>query len=76
MQFWDWTSGYPYQHVQSRVQPGSLEAEAGIFASTFDKSGARLITCEADKSIKIWAEDESATPETHPIDLLWKPPRK
>jgi pleiotropic regulator 1 len=42
------------------VQPGSLDAEAGIFASTFDQTGSRLITCEADKTIKIWKEDEEA----------------
>lgn len=30
---------------------------------------SRLITGEADKSIKIYKEDESATPETHPIDI-------
>ena len=29
----------------------------------------RLITGEADKSIKIWAEDENATEESHPIDM-------
>ena len=39
----------------------------GIFYSTFDKTGSRLLTCEADKTIKIWKEDETATPETHPI---------
>jgi pre-mRNA-splicing factor prp46 len=30
-----------------------LDSEAGIFASTFDLTGTRLITCEADKSIKV-----------------------
>jgi hypothetical protein len=40
----------------SQVQPGSLDAEAGIFTSTFDMSGSRLITGEADKTIKIWRE--------------------
>jgi pleiotropic regulator 1 len=30
---------------------------------------SRLITCEADKTIKIWAEDSMATQETHPIDM-------
>jgi pleiotropic regulator 1 len=28
-----------------------------------------LITCEADKSIKVWREDSDATPETHPVDM-------
>lgn len=52
---------------------GSLDSEAGIFASTFDLTGTRLITCEADKSIKVWREDEEATPESHPIDMeKWK----
>lgn len=32
----------------------------GIYAMTFDHSGSRLITCEADKTIKIYKEDETA----------------
>ncbi|KAF0452760.1 WD40 repeat-like protein [Gigaspora margarita] len=71
MAFWDWKSGYKFQSMETTVQPGSLESEAGIFACTFDRTGLRLITCEADKTIKIWKEDPNATPETHPID--WKP---
>jgi pleiotropic regulator 1 len=54
--------------------PGSIVAEnsivwreAGIFDIKFDRSGLRMITAECDKSIKIWKEDETATPETHPI---------
>ncbi|KAH9252717.1 hypothetical protein BASA81_009320 [Batrachochytrium salamandrivorans] len=72
MYFWDWKSGYNFQIAQSPVQPGSLDSEAGIFCSIFDRSGSRLITGEADKTIKIWKEDEQATPETHPI-RDWKP---
>ncbi|RUO96214.1 pre-mRNA-splicing factor prp46 [Jimgerdemannia flammicorona] len=71
MAFWDWKSGYKFQSVDTLVQPGSLESEAGIFASIFDQTGTRFITCEADKTIKIWREDDNATEETHPID--WKP---
>lgn len=56
MHFWDWKSGYNFQTTTTQVQPGSLESEAGIFCSTFDRSGTRLITGEADKSIKIWCE--------------------
>ncbi|KAJ3256078.1 hypothetical protein HK103_005761 [Boothiomyces macroporosus] len=67
MYFWDWKTGYNFQTNQAIAQPGSLENEAGIFASTFDKSGSRLLTCEADKTIKVWKEDENATMETHPI---------
>eukprot|EP00002_Diphylleia_rotans_P037820 TRINITY_DN849_c0_g8_i1.p1 TRINITY_DN849_c0_g8~~TRINITY_DN849_c0_g8_i1.p1 ORF type:complete len:516 (+),score=77.36 TRINITY_DN849_c0_g8_i1:74-1621(+) len=71
MAFWDWRSGYKYQDTQTTPQPGSLDSEAGIFCSTFDRSGSRLITGEGDKSIKIWKEDTTATPESHPIK--WKP---
>ena len=42
---------------------------AGFFASTFDRTGTRLITGEADKTIKIWKEDETATPESHPVNF-------
>lgn len=36
---------------------------------TFDRSGLRLITADCDKTIKIYKEDENATPESHPIDF-------
>jgi pleiotropic regulator 1 len=68
LHFWDYESGYCFQKTETIVQPGSLDAEAGIFASAFDLSGSRLITCEADKSLKIWKESSEATEETHPID--------
>lgn len=48
--FFDWKTGYKYQSLDSIAQPGSLDAEAGIMCSTFDKTGLRLITGEADKS--------------------------
>ena len=60
MHFWDWKTGYNFQHSQASVQPGSLDSEAGIFAMTFDLSSSRLITCEADKTIKIYKEDDTA----------------
>jgi pleiotropic regulator 1 len=53
IKFWDYKTGYNFQTVQTIVQPGSLEAEAGIFASAFDHSGSRWLTCEADKTIKV-----------------------
>jgi len=71
MNFWDWKTGYNFQRFQAPVQPGSLDSEAGIFAMTYDQSGSRLITCEADKTIKVYKEDDSATEESHPIN--WKP---
>ncbi len=33
----------------------------------FDKTGSRMFTVEADKTIKMYAEDPNATPETHPV---------
>lgn len=69
--FWDWKTGYNFQRMQAAVQPGSIDSEAGIFAMTFDLSNTRLITAEADKTIKIYKEDESATEETHPLN--WRP---
>lgn len=67
LHFWDWPSGYKYQTLQSKVQPGSLESENGIFCCAFDRSETRLITGECDKTIKVWTIDEEATEETHPI---------
>lgn len=60
MHFWDWKTGYNFQRLQATAQPGSLDSEAGIFAMTFDQSSSRLITCEADKTIKIYREDDQA----------------
>lgn len=68
---WDWRSGYEFQRTTAPVQADSIQCEAGILEMTFDQSGCRLITGEADKMIKIWKEDESASEETHPIN--WKP---
>ncbi|KAJ8335642.1 hypothetical protein SKAU_G00389840 [Synaphobranchus kaupii] len=53
------------------VQPGSLDSESGIFACMFDHSESRLITAEADKTIKVYREDDTATEESHPVN--WKP---
>ena len=74
MTFWDYKSGHAFQRVDTTdlVQPGSMQNEAGVFCSTFDRSGTRLITGEADKTIKIWKQDETATEATHPIEG-WKP---
>jgi len=49
---------------QAPVQPGSMDSESGIFAMAFDQSGSRLITTEADKTIKIYREDETAVRKT------------
>ena len=71
MCFWDWKTGFLRQRMESLAQPGSLDAEAGIMSSTFDQTGLRLITGEADKTIKLWKPDENATEETHPLN--WTP---
>ncbi|XP_013686814.1 protein pleiotropic regulatory locus 1 isoform X2 [Brassica napus] len=72
--FWDWKSGHSFQQAETIVQPGSLESEAGIYAACYDQTGSRLVTCEADKTIKMWKEDENATPETHPLNF--RPPKE
>lgn len=71
--FWDWTSGNNFQAAQSVLQPGSLDSEANICACAFDATGTRLLTAEGDKTIKFWRQDESATPETYPVNF--RPPR-
>ncbi|XP_048220158.1 pleiotropic regulator 1-like [Perognathus longimembris pacificus] len=71
MHLWDWRSGYNFQRIHAAVQPGSLDSESGIFACAFDQSESRLLTAEADKTIKVYREDETATEETHPVN--WKP---
>jgi len=71
MYFWDWNTGFNFQRLQTAAQSGSIESENGIFAMRFDMSGTRLITVEADKTIKMYKENEEANEETHP--LQWKP---
>lgn len=67
LNFWDYKSGYNFQQIESKEQSGSLSAEAGIFAIKFDHSSTRMITAECDKTIKMWKEDDTATPESFPI---------
>lgn len=71
LHFWDWRTGYNFQRLQAAVQPGSMDSEAGIFSMTFDNSGSRLITTEADKTIKIYKEDDEASEEAYPTS--WRP---
>ena len=69
MNFWDYTTGHCFQKTETMAQPGSLDAENGIFAAEFDLTGTRLITGEADKTIKIWKQNDEASELTHPIDM-------
>ncbi|ODV81489.1 Pre-mRNA-splicing factor PRP46 [Suhomyces tanzawaensis NRRL Y-17324] len=52
MEFYDYISGELIQEEISSPLAGSNESP--IYASTFDLSGLRLISCEGDKSVKIW----------------------
>ena len=73
LHLWDYKTGYNFQTLETIAQPGSLESERAIYACAFDQSGSRLITGEADKTIKMWKEDPAATQESHPVS--WDPPR-
>ncbi|PWZ01691.1 WD40 repeat-like protein [Testicularia cyperi] len=56
LKFFDYATGVPFQSAEDVPQPGSLDAEAGVFCSTFDQTGTRLITGGADKTIKVYKE--------------------
>lgn len=56
LELFDWYSGHCFQILRTPPQPGSLVSESGIFGVTFDQSGSRLLTCEADKTIKVYGE--------------------
>ncbi|KAF4565425.1 pre-mRNA-splicing factor prp46 [Pleurotus pulmonarius] len=56
LSLWDYNTGIAFQNMEDVPQPGSLEAEAGVFCSTFDVTGTRLITGGADKTIKVYSE--------------------
>ncbi|SBT58367.1 pre-mRNA-splicing factor PRP46, putative [Plasmodium ovale wallikeri] len=71
LHFYDWSSGYKYDTLSNKVVPGTVECENSTLAMAFDKSESRLITTHGDKSIKIWKENEDATPENFPIK--WNP---
>jgi pleiotropic regulator 1 len=64
LRWWDYKSGHCFQQHQTQPQPGSLDAESGIFAMTFDQTGSRLLTGETDKSIKVYKEDDQAVSDT------------
>lgn len=75
LSFWDYSAAHRFDSKRSQVQPGSLDCEAGIYALAFDKSGSRLVTGEADKTVRMWREDESATEENFPLRWTPKPYR-
>ena len=69
LKFWDYKSGYNYQTINIKPQPGSLQSENGVNQCTFDVTGMRLITVETDKTIKMWKPDKNATELSHPINF-------
>ncbi|CAK9115407.1 Pre-mRNA-splicing factor prp5 (Complexed with cdc5 protein 1) (Pre-mRNA-processing protein 5) [Durusdinium trenchii] len=68
IKFFDWNSGHCFQELRTVPQSGSLDSEACVLAAAFDVTGSRLITCEADKSIKVWREDPDASEQSHPLN--------
>ncbi|CCH59997.1 hypothetical protein TBLA_0C01840 [Henningerozyma blattae CBS 6284] len=72
LSFYDYKSGHKYQSLETQALPESPDAERSILASTFDQTGLRLITCESDKTIKMWKQDTNSTVETAP-GLPWNP---
>ena len=55
LNFYHYPTGYQYQSIDT-YNNNNTEEEHGIFATSFDRTGTRLITCEADKTIKIWKQ--------------------
>lgn len=54
MNFYDYESGEIVQQTRTKAAEGLPMAT--IYASSFDMLGMRLMTCENDKSIKIWGQ--------------------
>ena len=52
LEFYNYTTGNLQQSGQSPSLAGP--EQSAIYASTFDMSGLRLLTCHGDKSIRIW----------------------
>lgn len=55
MEFYDYVSGSLLQKRETVPQGGA--AGSALYALAFDMLGLRLITCEGDKSVKIWGDD-------------------
>lgn len=49
-----------------------LDSETGVYALSYEITGSGLFSCEDDRTIKMWKQDDRATPETHPSKV--KPP--
>lgn len=56
--FWDSKNYEEIQTIKLEPEEGSIESEAAILCSEFDKSSSRLITGGCDKTIRMWKEIE------------------
>lgn len=70
----DWKSGNTFQTIRTPVQPGSLDAESGVMACSWDKSGTRLVCGAQDKTIRFYRPNPTSTPQSDPI--VFKPPKR
>jgi pleiotropic regulator 1 len=52
LKFWDYKTGHVFQDYTAPLQPGSMDSEAGVMALRFDRTGSRLFSGDADKTIK------------------------
>ena len=58
-------SRVPFQPKEEFSVLSLIRVHLGYLTHSF--ISFRLLTGECDKTIKIWKEDETATPETHPV---------
>lgn len=70
MRFWDYTTGYCFQKLDTIVQPGSLDSEAGIFASSFDRSGRCALAWPLAQGVCACCGRRTNTPLPCPQPLL------
>lgn len=52
-----------FSTLEKSTPSGSIDSESGIYGLTFDQSHTRLISVEADKTIKMYKEDPEAVSE-------------
>lgn len=60
--FLDWDSHSLFQSTRTKALPGAAESERGIYGGAFDVSGTRLMTVEADKTVKVWKRRDEGAP--------------
>lgn len=66
--FWNWKTGHKFQQQKNIPCRGSLDAEAGVFCSSFDNTGSQLVIGCANKTLKVYKEDENVASESHLLD--------